>query len=45
VGPPKFRPSANQVIDRTIFAAGVIVAIPAIPFILVGGMISGDLSD
>jgi hypothetical protein len=45
VGPPKFRPSANQVIGRTIFAAGVIVAIPAIPFILVGGLISGDISD
>jgi hypothetical protein len=45
VGPPKFRPSANQVIGRTILAAGVIVAIPAIPFILLGGIISGDLSD
>jgi hypothetical protein len=45
VGPAKFRPSANQVIGRTILAAGVIIAIPAMPFIVFGGIISGDLSD
>jgi hypothetical protein len=45
VGPAKFRPSANQVIGRTILAAGVIIAIPAIPFIVFGGIISGDLTD
>jgi hypothetical protein len=45
VGPAKFRTSANQIIGRTILAAGVIVAIPAIPFIFFGGLISGDLSD
>jgi hypothetical protein len=45
VGQPKIRPSANEVIGWGILVAGVIVAIPAMPFIFLGLAITGDIAD
>jgi hypothetical protein len=45
VGEPRIRIGANVIIGRTIGGVGVVLAIPAIPFILLGFAISGDISD
>jgi hypothetical protein len=44
VGRPKFRPSADQIVGRTLLVAGCILAIPAAPFFLLA-LATGAISD